>query len=176
MSSYSSLSAGMGTHSPYGSGDLSYNESTGYIAPQPPVKKSGASNWIKISVPLLVVNIVGAVLDGILGSRKTNNASSSSARQANASLAASIKNDIRHYATATNSLYLVPLNTAAFTTPTFTSSSNLRGHKILSNCQVLTLLQPARTEAPIECSLVATAGWTKVKEALILQPLELVSY
>jgi hypothetical protein len=109
MSSYNSLNAGTGTHSPYGSGDPYYNESTGYITPQPPVKKSGVSNWIKIGVPVLIVVVVGAVLGGVLGSRKTNDASSSSAAQANASSAVSIKNEIGRYATATNSLYLVPL-------------------------------------------------------------------
>lgn len=110
MSSYNSLSAGAGNHSPYGSGDPYYNESTGYITPQPPVKKGGVSNWIKIGVPVLIVVIVGAVLGGVLGSRKANNASSSSsAGQADASSAVSIKNEIGRYATATNSLYLVPL-------------------------------------------------------------------
>ena len=109
MSSYNSLSAGTGAHSPYGSGDPYYNESTGYITPQPPVKKSGVSNWIKIGVPVLIVVIVGAVLGGVLGSRKANASSSSSGAQADASSAVSLKNEIGRYATATNSLYLVPL-------------------------------------------------------------------
>lgn len=170
MSSYNSLNAGTGTHSPYGSGDPYYNESTGYITPQPPVKKSGVSNWIKIGVPVLIVVIVGAVLGGVLGSRKSNNASSSSAGQANASSAVSIKNEIGRYATATNSLYLVPLypsTVSALASTCFLPvdgqarrrtrrhsqrrlslhpvTLNLHGRKILSNHQVLTFLQPART-------------------------------
>lgn len=109
MSSYNSLSTGT-QQSPYGSGDPYYNESTGYITPHP-VKKNGVSNWLKIGVPVLVVVVVGAVLGGVLGSRKANSdaSSSSSAGGADASSVVSVKNEIGRYATATNSLYLVPL-------------------------------------------------------------------
>ncbi len=106
MSSYNSLNSGT-QQSPYGSGDPYYNESTGYITPHP-VKKNGVSNWIKIGVPVLVVVVVGAVLGGVLGSRKANSATSSSS-SADASSVVSVKNEIGRYATATDSLYLVPL-------------------------------------------------------------------
>ncbi|KAF8640814.1 hypothetical protein AX17_000463 [Amanita inopinata Kibby_2008] len=123
---YNSLNSG--NHpSPYGSGDPYYNESTGYITPHP-VKKRGVSNWVKVGVPVLIVIIVGAVLGGIFGSRSKNSSASSSA-SSSGEAAASIKNSIGRYATATNSLYLVPLypsttNTAAFTTPTFNPSND----------------------------------------------------
>jgi hypothetical protein len=116
MASYNSLSAG--AKSPYGSGDPYYNESTGYITPHP-VKKSGISNWIKIGVPVLIVVTVGAVLGGVLGSRKAHSASSSLA-QANPSAAVSVKNEIGRYATATNSLYLVPLYPSTVSAPAST--------------------------------------------------------
>jgi len=118
-------------HTPYGSGDPYYNESTGYITPHP-VKKRGISNWIKIGVPVLVVVIVGAVLGGVLGSRKAASAQSAGTDGTGSnsgSNAGGSKSGSGRYATATNSLYLVPLypsttNTALFTTPTFSSSKS----------------------------------------------------
>ncbi|TCD65659.1 hypothetical protein EIP91_002332 [Steccherinum ochraceum] len=123
-------------NSPYGSGDPYYSASTGYITPAP--MKRRVSNWVKIGVPVLIVVIVAAVLGGVLGSRAHNNNKNASASgaadtsptgEAAASNAASVKNAIGVYPTATDSLYLLPIypsttNTAAFTSPTFNPSSN----------------------------------------------------
>lgn len=116
-------------HSPYGSGDPYYNESTGYITPHP-AKKAGVSNWIKIGVPVAVLVIVGAVVGGVLGSRKTASSSSASGGGTGAAASVTGSNGLGRFASATNSLYLVPLypsttNTAAFTTPTFNPSNSL---------------------------------------------------
>ncbi|OBZ79350.1 3-ketoacyl-CoA thiolase 5, peroxisomal [Grifola frondosa] len=123
------------SNSPYGSGDPYYNESSGFITPHP-VKK-GTSNWVKIGVPVLVIVIVAAVVGGVVGSRAHKDSSSTSSTsgaaatgEAAASQAASIKNAIGVFPTATNSEYLLPLypsttNTAAYTTPTFNPSNNV---------------------------------------------------
>lgn len=116
--------------SPYGSGDPYYNESSGYITPARPPKKT-ISKWVKFGIPVAVVVIVAAVLGGVLGSRSSKNASANSAAAASAAATSAIsaKNDIGRFATATDSQYLVPIypmttNTAAFTTPTFVSTTN----------------------------------------------------
>ncbi|KAG6840349.1 hypothetical protein C0991_007276 [Blastosporella zonata] len=123
------------THpSPYGSGDPYYNESSGFITPHHPIKKR-TSNWVKIGIPVLILVIIGAVVGGILGSRAASNSSSSggssnsSSGEAAASQAASVKLEIGRFATATNSEYMMPIypattNTAAFTSPTFVSTTN----------------------------------------------------
>ncbi|RDB28830.1 hypothetical protein Hypma_015698 [Hypsizygus marmoreus] len=118
--------------SPYGSGDPYYNESSGFITPHPAKKRT--SNWIKIGVPVLILVIVGAVVGGVLGSRssKSDNkgtTAASSSSEAAASSAASVKLEIGRFATATNSAYMMPVypsttNTAAFTTPTFSTTAN----------------------------------------------------
>ncbi|EGN91627.1 hypothetical protein SERLA73DRAFT_100273 [Serpula lacrymans var. lacrymans S7.3] len=122
---YNSINAGQ---SPYGSGDPYYNESSGYITPQPPVKKQ-TSNWIKFGIPLAIVVIVGAVLGGVLGSRHHNDVAEASSGSAAASVAASVKNELGVFPTSTDSQYLLPIypattNTAAYTTPTRISTSN----------------------------------------------------
>ncbi|KAG6818070.1 hypothetical protein H0H87_009225 [Tephrocybe sp. NHM501043] len=128
-----------GNHSsPYGSGDPYYNESSGFITPHPVKKRT--SNWIKIGVPVIILVIIGAVVGGVLGSKAAKNSSngstgSSSSGEAAASSAASVKLEVGRFATATNSAYMMPVypstlmpvcqtNTAAFTSPTFTSSTN----------------------------------------------------
>ncbi|PCH33933.1 hypothetical protein WOLCODRAFT_135402 [Wolfiporia cocos MD-104 SS10] len=122
-----------GSTTPYGSGDPYYNESSGFVAPHQSKPKRGMSNWIKIGVPVLIAIIIAAVLGGVLGSRAHHNSSASSNAVANqasptgaaaASSAASVKEAIGLFATATNSLYMLPIypsttNTAAFTKPTF---------------------------------------------------------
>ncbi|KAH0838176.1 chondroitin AC/alginate lyase [Lanmaoa asiatica] len=113
-------------NTPYGSGDPYYNASTGYITPQQPPKKK-VSNWIKFGVPIAVLVIAGAILGGVLGSRASKNSSASSAAAATSAIQA--KNAIGIYPTGTDSLYMLPLypattNTAAFTTPTFISTSD----------------------------------------------------
>ncbi|CAL1695085.1 unnamed protein product [Somion occarium] len=105
-------------NTPYGSGDPYYNESSGYITPMPMKKRT--SNWVKFGIPVAIVVIVAAVLGGVLGSRASKNTASS---------AASVKNSIGVFPTATDSLYLLPIypsttNTAAFTSPTFHPSNN----------------------------------------------------
>ncbi|KAF8078779.1 chondroitin AC/alginate lyase [Lyophyllum atratum] len=124
-----------GNHaSPYGSGDPYYNESSGFITPQHPVKKR-TSNWVKIGVPVLILVIIGAVVGGVLGSRasksdtKGTGGAGSASGEAAASSAASVKLQVGRFATATNSEFMMPIypsttNTAAFTTPTFNPSVN----------------------------------------------------
>jgi hypothetical protein len=133
--SYNALNTNNQNPSPYGSGDPYYNESSGFITPHPPRKK-GVSNWIKVGIPLLVIIIIGAVVGGVVGSRKSHNDSSSSSSggssasaAAAASSAASAKLAVGRFAVSTDSEFMVPVypattNTAAFTTPTFVSSTN----------------------------------------------------
>ncbi|EKM61305.1 uncharacterized protein PHACADRAFT_247830 [Phanerochaete carnosa HHB-10118-sp] len=126
-------------NSPYGSGDPYYNESSGYITPMPAKKRT--SNWIKFGIPVAICVIVAAVVGGVVGSRNHNSSSSSVSgaaggsssgdqAAASASSAASVKKAIGIFPTGTDSLYLLPLypsttNTAAFTTPTFSTDSAL---------------------------------------------------
>ncbi|QRV97475.1 heparinase II/III family protein [Ceratobasidium sp. AG-Ba] len=114
---------------PYGSGDPYYNGSTAAFGSEPEKKKKGVSPWIKCGVPILILVIIGAVVGGVVGSRKSSNKSASnSASNPNSpaaeSSAASMKNAIGRFATATDPLNQVPIypattNTAAFTNPTF---------------------------------------------------------
>ncbi|KAH9857983.1 chondroitin AC/alginate lyase [Lenzites betulinus] len=114
------------------------NETSGLTTSRP---KPRARKWIWIGVPVAIAVILAAVLGGVLGSRahKNNNDSSSSGAAADsgpsptgeaaASQAASIKEAVGLFPTATNSQYLLPLypsttNTAAYTTPTFHASNN----------------------------------------------------
>ncbi|KAI0830525.1 chondroitin AC/alginate lyase [Trametes gibbosa] len=123
-------------HTPYGSGDPYYNESTGFIAPNATKKKNG--KWLKIGLPVALVVVAAAVVGIILGVRAHNKSSSASSKdgsssssssEAAASQAASIKAEVGIFPTATNSLYLLPIypsatNTAAYTSPTFNPSTN----------------------------------------------------
>ncbi|KAI0361406.1 hypothetical protein OH77DRAFT_1390466 [Trametes cingulata] len=111
------------------------NETSGLTTSRP---KTRSRKWLWIGIPVAVVVILAAVLGGVLGSRahKNNNNSSSAAAagssptgEAAASQAASIKEAVGLFPTATDSQYLLPLypsttNTAAFTTPTFHESNN----------------------------------------------------
>ncbi|KAI0639610.1 chondroitin AC/alginate lyase [Trametes polyzona] len=114
------------------------NETSGLTTSRP---KSSGRKWIWIGVPVAVAVILAAVLGGVLGSRahkndKNNSASGAAADsgpsptgEAAASQAASIKEAVGLFPTATDSQYLLPLypsttNTAAFTTPTFHESNN----------------------------------------------------
>ncbi|KAH9898198.1 chondroitin AC/alginate lyase [Cubamyces lactineus] len=110
------------------------NESSGLTTSRP---KSRSNKWIWIGVPVAIAVILAAVLGGVLGSRAHNKHKNSSADAASvspsgeaaASQAASIKEAVGLFPTATDSQYLLPLypsttNTAAFTTPTFHESSN----------------------------------------------------
>jgi hypothetical protein len=96
-------------NSPYGSGDPYYNQSTGYITPHSLPKKA-VSKWVKFGIPVVIVIIAAAVLGGVLGSRGSKNSSSQSASaSASATSAISVKNELGHFATATDSQYLVPI-------------------------------------------------------------------
>lgn len=87
----------LGPTSPYASGDPYYNESIGYITPQP--AKKGISNWVKIGIPVAILVIAGAVVGGILGTRhKSTEAATSGAAK-----------KIGLFATATNSEFMMPL-------------------------------------------------------------------
>ncbi|KAI0652050.1 chondroitin AC/alginate lyase [Trametes meyenii] len=110
------------------------NETSGLTTSRP---KSRSRKWLWIGVPVAIAVILAAVLGGVLGSRahnKNKNDSSSAAAssptgEAAASQAASIKEAVGLFPTATNSQYLLPLypsttNTAAYTTPTFHESNN----------------------------------------------------
>ncbi|KAG6821350.1 hypothetical protein H0H93_014147 [Arthromyces matolae] len=109
--------------SPYGSGDPYYNESTGFVTSHPAKKHS--SNWVKFGLPVLIIVVIGAVVGGIFGSR----ASKSSSNNSNgASSANSAGDTIGRFATATNSEFMMPIypsttNTAAFTSPTFSTQT-----------------------------------------------------
>lgn len=113
MAQYDHLNSGRNTPygaqptnpSPYGSGDPYYNESSGYITPQP--AKKGMSNWIKIGIPVGVLVIAGAVVGGILGTRHSS--SSAAGKTAGASAAASAAKEIGIYATSTNSEFMMPV-------------------------------------------------------------------
>ncbi|KAJ7069624.1 chondroitin AC/alginate lyase [Mycena amicta] len=109
---------------------------SGYITPATR-KKRGTSNWIKFGIPVLVIVIIGAVVGGVVATRKKKSSSavsaSSSAASASAaaSAAASAKEAIGLLATATNSLYMVPIypsttNSVAFSAPTFIASSDTK--------------------------------------------------
>ncbi|KAF9244547.1 chondroitin AC/alginate lyase [Melanogaster broomeanus] len=109
-------------NTPYGSGDPYYSEST--------ATKEKVSNWIKFGIPIAVLVIAGAVLGGVFGSRASKNASAAaSGSGAAATSAIQVKNSVGLFPTGTDSLYMLPLypattNTAAFTTPTFLSTSD----------------------------------------------------
>ncbi|KAH9857969.1 chondroitin AC/alginate lyase [Lenzites betulinus] len=119
-------------HTPYGSGDPYYNESTGFIAPNATKKKT--SKWLKVGLPVGLLIVAAAVVGVVLGIRAHNKSSSAAstngtASEAAASQAASIKAEVGLFATATASLYLLPIypsatNTAAYTSPTFNPSTN----------------------------------------------------
>lgn len=115
--SYTSVDGLQARNSPYGSGAPYYSESTGYITPVAP-PKNRTSKWIKIGVPVFVVIVIAAVVGGVLGSRSSNKSSAASSGGGDdgggsgggsASSAVSVKNEIGRYATATNSLYEMPL-------------------------------------------------------------------
>jgi hypothetical protein len=115
-------------NTPYGSGDPYYTQSTGYITPQQPPKKK-VSNWIKFGIPVAVVIVVAAVVGGVLGSRASNNAAAASGSAAAETSAIQAKNAVGLFPTGTDSQYMLPLypattNAAAFTTPTFLSTSD----------------------------------------------------
>ncbi|KAJ7606146.1 chondroitin AC/alginate lyase [Mycena polygramma] len=113
----------------YQNDGYAFTQSTGYITPAQPAKR-GTSKWIKIGIPVAVLVIIAAVVGGVVGSRKSSSSAATSAAgssaaassQASAKLAAGI------FATATNSLYMIPIypsatNTAAYTSPTFNSAA-----------------------------------------------------
>ena len=95
--------------SPYGSGDPYYNESTGFITPHP--AKKGTSKWIKIGIPVAVVVIAAAVVGVVLGvrSNKNSSSSSSSASSNGDQASGSAQGDLAIFATATASLYMLPI-------------------------------------------------------------------
>lgn len=102
-------------HTPYGSGDPYYNESTGFVTPKATKKRT--SNWVKIGIPVGLVVVAAAVVGIILGlrSHKSSSASSSgsSSSEAAASQAVSAKAAIGLFATATDSQYLLPIYPSA---------------------------------------------------------------
>ena len=87
-------------NSPYGTTALA-NESAVYGQ-----RKSGTSKWLKIAVPVIVLLIIGGIAAGVVVSKKhKDNASSSSSGPTNPSAAASIKNALGRFPTATNSFH-----------------------------------------------------------------------
>ena len=90
------------------------NESSGLTTSRP---KSRSNKWIWIGVPVAIAVILAAVLGGVLGSRAHNKnknsssdaATSSPSGEAAASQAASIKEAVGLFPTATDSQYLLPL-------------------------------------------------------------------
>ncbi|TFK22803.1 heparinase II/III family protein [Coprinopsis marcescibilis] len=62
-------------NTPYKESNAAYAESsTGFLPPRGPVapQKRGLSPWIKFGVPIFIVVAVGAVVGGVLGSRKSS--------------------------------------------------------------------------------------------------------
>jgi hypothetical protein len=97
-------------HNPYGSGDPYYNGSTSAFGSTPEKKKTGTSPWVKCGIPILILVIIGAVIGAVIGSRKSSNttttssSSSGSGSPAAESSAASVKNALGRFATATDSM------------------------------------------------------------------------
>ncbi|KAF7298857.1 hypothetical protein MIND_00833500 [Mycena indigotica] len=121
------------SHNMYGQGNGS-----GYITPATRSKRR-TSNWIKFGIPVLLLVIAGAVVGAVVATRskKSSDAATSStggssldpAASVAPSAAASAKDAIGIFPTATNSLYMVPIypsatNAAAFSSPTFLSAAN----------------------------------------------------
>ncbi|KAJ7180651.1 chondroitin AC/alginate lyase [Mycena filopes] len=103
-----------------------YGQSTGYITPAKPQKAT--SKWIKIGIPVAVLVIAGAVVGGILGSRNHSSTSAAASSSAAADSQASAKLAEGVLATATNSLYMIPIypsttNTALYTAPTLNAAA-----------------------------------------------------
>ncbi|KAF8519151.1 chondroitin AC/alginate lyase [Hysterangium stoloniferum] len=119
-------------NSPYAQGNPEYNESK-YYQPQ---NKKGVSPWIKFGLPLLILVIAGAVVGGILGSRKSKNGSSGAAAAggtldpASASAAVSAKAALGIFPSSTNSyelpIYPSTTNEAAFSIPTFNANAQTK--------------------------------------------------
>ena len=94
--------------SPYGSGDPYYNESTGFITPNNP--KKGRSKWVKIGIPVAVVLVAAAIAVGVFFGIGKNNTKSSSSNSGTSSNSGSSADDgTGMLATATDSLYLLPI-------------------------------------------------------------------
>ncbi|EIN06318.1 hypothetical protein PUNSTDRAFT_145586 [Punctularia strigosozonata HHB-11173 SS5] len=141
--SYDALQEGSHHNIHPNSSDPSHYQSTGYITPSPAKRRLGP--WIKFGVPVAVLVIVGVVVGAVVGTRHHSSSGSSSSSSgagdgggggsgggspAAASSAVSAKEEVGIFATATNSFYEIPLypsttNTAAFTLPTFISSSSV---------------------------------------------------
>lgn len=106
MATYNPIGSTHNLNSPYR--DPAYNESTGFITPAAHKKKT--SNWIKFGIPVAIIVIIAAVVGAVLGIRASKNSSGSpQSKEAAASSAASAKNAVGLFATATNSEYMVPL-------------------------------------------------------------------
>ncbi|KAJ6621575.1 chondroitin AC/alginate lyase [Mycena sp. CBHHK59/15] len=120
---YDSLNGG---HQVYGSGGQYYNESSaGFITPQR--RKKRTSNWIKFGIPALLLIIAAGVVGGILATRKKNTSASSSSSSSSSS---GSNLEVGVFPTATNTEFMMPIypsttNTAAFSAPTFASSSSV---------------------------------------------------
>ncbi|KAJ6537833.1 heparinase II/III family protein [Mycena capillaripes] len=112
-----------------------YNESSGYITPAHPRKRT--SNWIKLGIPILILAVVAAVVVGVAVSRKKDSSSSAVATSsqsaasasAAASAAASAKLALGKFATATNGEFMMPANISFYDrhrsvrSPTFVPNS-----------------------------------------------------
>ncbi|KAJ6518783.1 chondroitin AC/alginate lyase [Mycena sanguinolenta] len=119
---------GANNHQVYQNHDPSFYQSTGYITPARPAKRT-TSRWIKIGIPVAVL-VIAAVVVGIVVSHHHNSSSSSAAASSSsaAAAAASAKVAAGLLATATNSQYMIPVyptttNTALYTTPTINSAA-----------------------------------------------------
>lgn len=125
--SYDPLQSVHNQHQVYQNNDPAFNQSTGFISPPKPQKRT--SKWIKIGIPVAVLVIAAAVVAGVVASRKKSSGSAASASSSSAAAAASAsaKLAVGVFATATNSEYMIPIypsttNTAAYTSPTFNSA------------------------------------------------------
>lgn len=105
-----------GAGTPYGSGDGYYNESSGFIASQTPQKKK-LSPWIKFGVPIGILIIAGVVVGVVLGIKHHNDTAAASSSSNSAAAASSAAAALGLFATATDSLYMMPVYPSTVRSP-----------------------------------------------------------
>lgn len=97
---------------PYGAGDPYYNNSTGYLPPQPP--KKAVSGWIKFGVPVAILIVIGVAVGvavGIVEHNKHNNSNSDIASNPSAAASSAInaKSSVGRFPTATDASFFMPI-------------------------------------------------------------------
>jgi len=108
-----------------GRNPYSYEGKSAYVSP----KKKGVSPWIKFGIPIALVVVAAAVVGGVVGARKSHNASASVINGPNGNGngggggGGDAQNALRVFPVSTNSyelpIYPSTTNTALYSTPTF---------------------------------------------------------